>query len=203
MRALAITGSEIKSARLAAGLSLREVGRAVGLSYSQVGRIERATQPNVSLLHLVRICSVVGLDLSVRAYPGGQPIHDIAHITLLQRFQERLHADLRMRTEVPLQVDGDKRAWDAVVLDHGTGRVGVEAETRITDFQALARRIALKQRDDSVDRVILLVAATRINRTAVRAAEPFIGESFAIETRATLAELGEGRLPARSCLVFL
>ena len=203
MRALATTGAEIKLARLAAGLSLQDVGRAVGLSYSQVGRIERAAQPNVSLLHLIRLCSVVGLDLSVRAYPGARPIRDVAHIGLLERFRSRLHADLHMRVEVPLRLDGDKRAWDALVVGRGSDRVAVEAETRMTDFQAIARRIALKQRDDSVDRVILLLAATRTNREAVRAAEPFVGDSFSLEVRATMAALAEGRLPSRSALVFL
>jgi transcriptional regulator with XRE-family HTH domain len=203
MRALAGTGSEIKLARLAAGLSLREVGRAVGLSYSQVGRIERATHLNVSLVHLIRICSVVGLDLSVRAYPGARPIRDIAHIALLQRLRERLHNDLRLHTEVPLAIEGDRRAWDAMIRGRDAERVAVEAETRIADFQSLARRIALKQRDDAIDRVILLVAASRTNREAVRAAEPFISETFALDTRATLSELGEGRLPSRSSLVFL
>lgn len=203
LRALATTGTEIKLARLAAGLSLADVGRAVGLSYSQVGRIERAAQPNVSLLHLIRLCSVVGLDLSVRAYPGPRPIRDVAHLALLERLRKRLHAGLRLRTEVPLRVEGDKRAWDAMIADRDGDRVAVEAETRLTDFQALARRIALKQRDDSVDRVILLVATTRSNREAVRAAQPFFGDTFDIETRMTLAALGEGRLPTRSALVFL
>lgn len=203
MRGLATTGSEIKLARRAAGLSLREVGRAVGLSYSQVGRIERAAQSNVSLMHLVRICSVVGLDLSIRAYPDARPIRDIAHIELLQRLRERVHRDLRFDTEVALAIESDKRAWDAMIRGRDAGRVAVEAETRITDFQALARRIALKQRDDSIDRVILLVAASRSNREAVRAAEPFISETFRLDTRATLMELGEGHLPARSSLVFL
>lgn len=202
VRALASIGSEIKLARLAAGLSLREVGRAVGLSYSQVGRIERADHPNVSVMHLTRICSVVGLDLSIRAFPGAPPIRDAAHVALLKRFGERLHQDLSLRTEVPLRVDGDQRAWDAV-LSLGQDRVAVEAETRIIDFQALARRIALKQRDDSMDRVILLIAATRANREAVRAAEPFIGATFVVDVRRTLVGLGEGRLPSRPCLVFL
>jgi len=203
LRALATTGAEIKLARMAAGLSLQDVGRAVGLSYSQVGRIERAAQPNVSLLHLVRLCGVVGLDLSVRAYPGGRPLRDVAHIALLGRLRSRLHTDLRLRTEVPLRVEGDKRAWDAVIDGRGGDRFAVEAETRLTDFQALARRIALKQRDDSVDRVLLLLAATRSNRQAVRAAEPFIGDAYSLDGRATLTALAEGRLPARSALVFL
>ena len=90
-----------------------------------------------------------------------------------------------------------------MILDRDAGRVAVEAETRITDFQALARRIALKQRDDSMEHVILLIAATRTNRDAVRAAEPFISETYTLDTRATLTELGEGRLPTQSALVFL
>jgi hypothetical protein len=146
---------------------------------------------------------VVGLDLSVRAYPGARPIRDIAHVALLQRLQERLHQNLHLRCEVPLAIDGDKRAWDAMIESRDAGRVAVEAETRITDFQALARRIALKQRDDAMDRVILLVAASRTNRDAVRAAEPLISESFALDTRITLTELGDGHLPSRSSLVFL
>ena len=90
-----------------------------------------------------------------------------------------------------------------MITDRGGDRIAVEAETRITDFQALARRIALKQRDDAVDRVLLLVAATRTNRDAVRAAEPFIGHAFSPDGRATLNALAEGHLPARSALVFL
>lgn len=203
LRGLIVTGGEIRMARLAAGLTLQEVGRAVGLSYSQVGRIERAAHPNVSVLQLARISSVVGLDLHIRAYPGGRPLRDAAHLALLERLRGRIHPDLRFRTEVPLAVAGDRRGWDAMIEDRGHARIGVEAETRITDYQALARRIALKQRDDGIGRVVLAVAASRTNREAVRAAEPFIGESFPIETRLTLAGLTAGRLPDRSVLVFL
>lgn len=203
LRGLAVAGAEIRMARLSAGLTLRSVGRAVGMSYSHVGRIERADHPNVAVLQLARICSVVGLDLSIRTYPGARPIRDVAHIALLKRVHDRLHTDLTFRTEVPLSIEGDRRAWDATISARDASRVGVEAETRITDYQALARRIALKQRDDGIDRVVLAVAATRANREAIRAAEPFIGETFLIETRSTLADLGAGRLPERSVLVFL
>ena len=203
LRAIALTGSEIRMARLAAGLTLRDVARAVGLSYSQVGRIERAAHPNVTVLQLARICSVVGLDLSIRAYPGGRPLRDAAQLALLGRIRDRLHPGLTMRTEVPLAIEPDLRAWDAVITDGLGGRVAVEAETRIVDFQALARRLALKQRDDSMDRVSLLVAATRTNRAAVREAQPFIGDAFVFDTRSTLADLSAGRLPTRSALVLL
>ena len=67
---------------------------------------------------------------------------------------------LRWRTEVPLLIPGDLRAWDATIVGPGFG-VGVEAETRLRDLQAAARRTNLKQRDGELDHVILLVADTR------------------------------------------
>ena len=73
----------------------------------------------------------------------------------------------------------DQRAWDAVittVAQAGDGRprrclIGVEAETRLRDLQALQRRLALKRRDGGVDRVILLVADTRSNRAILLGAD--------------------------------
>lgn len=62
-------GEEIRRARVSAGLSQAAVGRAVGLSYSTIGRIERGIAPRASLVALARVAAVVGLAVSVRAYP--------------------------------------------------------------------------------------------------------------------------------------
>ena len=120
----------------ALGLSLKKVGRAAGLSHSQVGRIERAQHPSVSIMQLARICSVVGLDLSVRAYPNGSPLRDKAQLALLTRFRERLPAKLSVYSEVQLPISGDLRAWDLLILGAGEP-IGVEAETSLADIQAL------------------------------------------------------------------
>lgn len=57
------------------------------------------------------------------------------------------------------------RALDGFTRLRGRS-VGVEAETRITDVQAIARKVQLKKRDTRLDMLILLVSDTRANRGA-------------------------------------
>lgn len=201
-RAIAATGAELRIARTGAGLTLEEVGRAVRLSHSQVSRIERAVHPSVSLIQLARIASVVGLDLSLRTYPNGSPLRDSAHLALLQRFRHRLAAALSVRTEVPLPIPGDLRAWDLVILGAGEP-IGVEAETRLADIQALERRIALKARDGQVSRVLLVASASRGNRLAVRESLALLQTSFPVPGRVALAALADGRDPGGSSFVLI
>jgi hypothetical protein len=139
------------------------------MSHSQVGRIERGETQGVSIDQAARLATAVGLSLVVRTYPVGDPIRDAGHAALLDRFAGELHPSLRWRTEVPIDVPGDLRTWDGVLSDRRR-RLPVEAETRVADVQAMQRRIALKQRDDGVDGVILLLAATAANRRVLTAA---------------------------------
>lgn len=201
-RILMTTGNEIRNARVGSGLSLEVVGRAVKLSHSQVGRIERAQHPSVSVAQLSRIGSVVGLDLSVRFYPGGSPVRDAAHVALLERFRARLSPVLMFRTEIPLPGPGEQRASDGMVFGAGEP-TGVEAETRLSDIQALQRRIALKARDGGVDRVILVVAATRGNRLAIREAATSLEAAFPVPGRVALQALANGLDPRGSAIVML
>jgi hypothetical protein len=97
---------------------------------------------------------------------------------------------------------GDRRAWDAVIEGRGW-RVAVEAETRLRDVQALSRRIALKQRDDRTDVVILLVADTRHNRHVLRLAALDLAATFPTSGRALMEALSEGRQPSGSAPVLL
>ena len=195
-------GSDIRTARVGLGTSLETVGRAVGLSYSQVGRIERGLHPNVTVLQLARIAGTVGLSLSIRTYPTGAPIRDAAQVALLSRFRRRLQPDLRLEMEVPMPISGDQRAWDGMVTGTG-GRTAVEAITRLADVQAVIRRIALKQRDSSVDRVVLLLSDTLSNRASVRAAEALIVDAYPVGAREALSRLGLGRHPSASTIIFL
>lgn len=202
-RILVATGTEIRNARVGSGLSLEDVGRAVKLSHSQVGRIERAMHPSVSVAQLARIGSVVGLDLNVRFYPGGSALRDAAHLALLERFRVRLSPVLTFRTEVPLPgPPGEQRAWDGMVFGAGDP-TGVEAETRLSDIQALERRVGLKARDGGVSRVILVVAATRGNRLAIREAASSLDIAFPVPGRIALQALASGQNPGGSALVLL
>lgn len=142
------------------------------------------------------------MDLSVRAFPGGAPLRDVAHVALLGRFRARLHRDLRLLTEVALPIEGDPRAWDGMVAGAGD-RTGVEAETRLSDVQALLRRISLKQRDGEVARVVLLLSDTAGNRAAVHTADELLRNAFPTPARAAMSALAAGTHPPGSALVFL
>ena len=151
------------------------VARALGVAPSTVSRIERGLHPEVSVLALARCASVVGLDLTVKLFPGGQPLRDQAHVRLLLGLRGQLHPGLRWATEVPVRaVDSrDLRAWDAAISGR-SWEVGVEAETAPRDGQALTRRLNLKLRDGDIDGLILLLPATRATRTFLAEAREYL-----------------------------
>jgi hypothetical protein len=133
------------------------------MSHSTLGRIERGSLVNVTISQLARACAAVGLKLVARAYPDGDPVRDVAHLNLLGRLRREIAPSAGWRTEVPIPIAGDLRAWDAQAVLQGT-IVAIEAEVRIHDLQALERRVALKRRDSGVNVVILLIADTPANR---------------------------------------
>lgn len=159
-RSLSAIGEELRETRIQAALTQRELSAAVGISSSEISRIERGESHHVAYETLVAIGAALGLDVPLRVYPNGDAVRDAAQLALLARFRMLMPADLRHRTEVPLGIPGDRRAWDDVIDGPGWS-LPVEAETRLRDVQALHRKIALKCRDAGVDRVLLLVADTR------------------------------------------
>jgi transcriptional regulator with XRE-family HTH domain len=199
---LGIAGREIHLARVGAGLSLREVAAASGVSRTMVWRIERGSAPEVPLAAVSRIAAAVGLEASLRLFPVGDPIRDVAHVVLLGRLRARISSDLRWRTEVPLPTVGDLRAWDATIAGLGFV-IGVEAETRIRDLQAVARRVNLKQKDGELDHVVLLVSDTRANRLALRLGAAELREAFPVSQRDCLRALRDGRDPGGSSIIVL
>jgi len=190
-RAVRTVGAELRDARRDRNLSLATVGRAVGRSAASVSRIERGLVPEVSVLRLAQLAEVVGLELSVRAFVGSQPIRDAAHLALLQRFHGLLHPDLRWSVEVPFPVPGDQRAWDAIV-GGSQWRYGVEAETAPRDGQALARRLAIRQRDALVDGVLLVLPRSRRVRAFLAASQEYLGAALPVAGPVALARLAAG-----------
>jgi transcriptional regulator with XRE-family HTH domain len=205
---LARLGSELRIGRVGAGLSQSEVGRLVGLSASQISRIERGLVRSVSVERLARIGSAVGLDVRIRAYPSGDPVRNAGHLRLIERLIDRIHPRVSIRLEVPLPIVGDRRAWDvwlAGLIDND-GRIRAlpsEAETRIADAQAQFRRITLKMRDAEAEAVLVVIADTPSNRSAIASAGGAISGMFPVSSRKALAALAEGRYPGGSSLVFL
>jgi hypothetical protein len=100
-----------------------------------------------------------------------------------------------------MPLSGDLRAFDAVL--RGPVSIGLEFVTRMRDVQALVRAVLAKQRDMRTDRVVLVIAATRANRAAVREAQPVLGMAFPVRSRTVMARLGAGVDPGGSAIVFL
>jgi transcriptional regulator with XRE-family HTH domain len=192
---------DLRGARRTSGLSLRDVGDATHTSHQQVHRFERGALRHVDLEDLGAWCAVVGLDLGLRAFPAGDPVRDRGQQALLERLHERLHPSLRWATEVPLPIPGDLRAWDAEVAGDGW-RAFVDAESVLDDLQALDRRLALKARDGQAALVLLVVADTKRNRTALRGAPTAFGH-LNRSSRTVLRALARGQGPPGSAILVL
>jgi hypothetical protein len=198
---------EAEAARIASGISYAAIGRALRIAPRQVARILRAQSPRVSIVRAAQVLEAVGLELSARAFAAGVRVRDAGQLKLLGRFRPRIHPALEWREEVPVIEmaslgPADLRAWDAAIDGPGV-RVRVEAETHVGDAQALARRLALKQRDGHVDCVILLLAETKHHRTLLAEAGDGLRAMFPVPQRAALAALRAGRAPAGNAIVLL
>ena len=135
--------------------------------------------------------------------PGPAPVRDAGQLRLLRRLCARLGPDWVWEYEVPLGLERDQRAWDARVTHLRTGvSFVIEAVTRVTDVQALARRIAIKRRDGGAPRIVLLLADTRANAEVLGLAD-ILQTAFPIRTRGALKALRAGADPGGDCLVVL
>lgn len=199
---LASLGAEMRNARRAAGLTQAAVAEAAGISRAELSRIERQKADWLDVVTAAELCAVLGLDLWLRVYPGGDPLRDAAHAGLIARFLDRIRRPLAVRVEVPLPGRGDPRAWDATVSFRDR-IVAVEAETRLTDLQAMERRLALKRRDGGIDQLIIVVADTRANRDVLRSARPGLRLDYPLDTEAIETSLAAGRLPSAGGIALL
>ena len=199
-RLLLEVGRELRDARVQRGLSQGWVGRSAGISQATVSLIERGKQPGVRLETLTRVASAVGLDLSMRLFPGGEPIRDAAHAALLGRFRAMVGEGWHWAAEVPLPIHGDRRAWDRVISREGV-RIGVEAETKPTDMQEVQRRLQLKKRDGGVGRLILVLPNTRWCRQIIRLNE--MAQTFPVPGAVALAALRSGRDPDGDAVILV
>jgi transcriptional regulator with XRE-family HTH domain len=195
--------ADIRASRISLGLSQQDIGRAAGVSRDLVGRLEREQLDRLPSGELAAIASTLGLDVRIGAWPAGDPLRDHVQIRLLEAFHARLHPSLSWRTEVPLPISGDRRAWDAIV---GTpeGLVGIEGLSRIGAADATIRRANLKVADDPrVSRVILVVSDTARNRNALRAALATMRADYPQQIREVLADLASGTAPRLNGVVLL
>jgi transcriptional regulator with XRE-family HTH domain len=195
-------GSELLAGRLSAGISQRSAGSAAGMSHTQFGRIERGELTGLTIDQAARAAAAIGLRLTLRTYPDGDPARDAAHLGLIERFRRRLPPGTVWRTEVPMPIPGDRRAWDGAAILLGR-TAGCEMEMRLGDMQALERHIALKQRDSGVDVVVLVIADTKHNRRMLELHRDELRTLLPLDSRQVLDAFRRGELPERSGIVIV
>lgn len=179
------------------------------MSGESVARICRAEVRRVDLVQLAGLFGAVGMDLAARAYPVGDAIRDRPQLAVLERFRMRLPAGASFRYEVPVITRPtagpgervDQRAWDAV-LDVDGGTVAIEVETRVSDIQALLRRLELKRRDGAVDRLVIVLGDTANNRRVLRDLPQPLATQFPGSARNVLVRLRAGRLPDADAILL-
>jgi len=194
---------ELRVARRAYGSSQRTVARRAGLSPSQYGRIERGELRRLTLQDLTRAARAVGLRCSVRFYPSELRVHDAGQLAVLDRLERMLAPPLRLRREVALPIAGDLRAWDGRATD-GRRTASIDAEARLGDLQALARRTLLKLRDDPDAGVVLLaVNRTAHNRATLRAHREALRADFPLDGAAIVRHLRRGEIPPASGVILV
>jgi transcriptional regulator with XRE-family HTH domain len=202
-RAVADLAADLRSTRLARGLTQQVVADAAGFSRSYVGRLERNEVARPGLEHLASLAAALGLRLRIAAYPEGEAIRDRVQLRLIDALHGRLRGSVAWRTEVPLPIAGDRRAWDAVAIADD-GWTAIEAISRLGAVDATLRTTNQKQRDDPrIARVVLLVADTPRNRSALRLAHATIRAEFPLDTRAVIGALESGRCPPLSGIVLM
>ena len=89
------------------------------------------------------------------------------------------------------------------MVSGGGWALGVEAETRPRDLQALERRISLKMRDAGIDHVVLLLLDSVHNRRLLRDHGDVLAERFPMRGPRALEFLGAGVEPGGSSIVLL
>ena len=195
-------GDQLRTARHILGLTLRQVGGAIGTSQSEISRRELGRSGRLTGPKLAAHAAAVGLKLSVKLWPVGGGIRDAAQARYIAAFVARVGRAWKVLIEAPIQLAGDLRAVD-ILLMNDAARIAVEVITRIADLQAQVRAAQLKARDIGATRLILVIAGTHANRTAVNAARGMLAPAFDLDTRRLMAELAAGHDPGRDGIVVL
>jgi transcriptional regulator with XRE-family HTH domain len=191
--------SELRQARRRAGLTAQAVASVLGVSHPTVLRNERGYRGMPPIL-LARHAAVVGLRVRIKLYPEGEAVRDAGQVALIRRFRQEVGEHGKWAFEVPIPRSGDQRALDAVLTVAG-GRVGLEFYTRLADVQAQLRAANLKKRDADLDRLVVVVQATRANRRALREAGTALVD-FPGSGRRLLATLAAGDVPATDGVIL-
>lgn len=192
---------EVHERRLMSGATQAGLGESIGVSRSLIGTLERDELEDPGVIQLARVAAAVGLDLSLRAFPNSSVLRDTAQLRILNRLRAECHPSLSWTLEAPV-APGDPRAFDALI-GRRPDAAAVEAISRLRDSQRQVRPIQAKIEASGLPAVILVIAATRGNRTALHEAGRQLRDAFPLGPRAVLALLRNGEVPRQNGIVIL
>jgi transcriptional regulator with XRE-family HTH domain len=166
-------GTEVRLARMIAGLTQAQVAARAGTSQTKVSRIERGLGTH-DLGVISRAAAAVGHELGVRLYPTSLVrLRDGGQLGVARAVVSAMAPPWSSRLEVPVSAQAaDRRAVD-VLATHPDEVVAIEIERWLSDFQAQLRagqlkRDALAERAGRPVRLVVAVRDTHRNRLAVR-----------------------------------
>lgn len=161
-------GSELRVARMNAGLTQRGMARLAGVSQPEASKAERGLT-DVSLDARSRLAAACGHEIGWRLYPTTTiRLRDSGQMALAQTIVSAAHSRWRPQLELPIGPD-DKRAADLVLIG-AEEIIHIEIERALVDFQAQLRaaqlkRGALAERNTGSVRLVVAVPDTRTTRS--------------------------------------
>lgn len=200
-RQLAELLDEVHERRLMSGATQAALGEAAGISRSLVGTMERDELEDPGIIQLARLAAAVGLDVSLRAFPSSSRLRDAGQVQLLNRLRKECHPALSWTVEA-MVATGDPRAFDALIGTRPRA-AAVEAISRLRDVQRQTRPIQSKLEASGLEACLLLVAATKANRAALREAGRHLTDAFPLDSRRALSMLRRGEVPQVGGIVVL
>jgi Predicted transcriptional regulator with C-terminal CBS domains len=199
-------GQDARSVRLALGWTQAKVARRARISQASVARME-AGGIKLSIQIAERIFAALGMDLSLKAYPGaGVRLRDSGQLALAESLRGRAHPAWRVMFEAPTSEDG-RQAADMLFLGF-SGAIHLELEARLADFQAQLRRAQLKRdalqhRHECRVALVMGLRDTEHNRAAAAANVGVIRAALPASSREILASIREGRPLQRDGLLWI
>jgi transcriptional regulator with XRE-family HTH domain len=201
-------GSELRIARVTAGLSQAQLAGLVGVDQSFVSRVEHGLRTPTWTVACA-LAAAVGHDVSVRLFPTATiGLQDSGQLAIAREIIDQAHASLHPTIEAPISASGhDRRAADVVLVGRREA-LHIEIERRLVDLQAQLRaaqlkRAALAERLTLPVRLVIAVPDTRRVREVVASQTVVLRAALPASSSAAWKAIRNGTVLGSDGLIFV
>lgn len=198
--------TELRVARVGAGLTQRQVAVRAGVSQSVVADAERG-DPGLSLAVRCRLAAATGHELALKLYPTASiPLRDSGQMRIAQAIASAAGSPWQPRFEVPTG-PGPMRAAD-MVLESPDEVVHIEIERALVDFQAQLRgaeikRTSLAAHDPRPVRLVIALPARAATRRVMTVHAGVIKRALPVSSRSIWLAIRGGRRVGGDGVLFV